>query len=136
MQKRLTDLTDRRCSCRRDFAASLHLFRLGGIAVQGRRYRPGRRLPAERKMTNVEDPAPAGEDRRRIAGADVEQEDGFRTALVSREAKGERDGVDIDHRRLPDVRLEELGPFSDKGAGGKGREDLRFSRPLRHECNR
>jgi hypothetical protein len=124
-----TDLTDRRQSCRGNFAASLHLFRPGGIAVQGRRYRPGRRLPAERKMTYVDDPAPAGEDRRRIACADVEEEDVFRTALAARETKGERDGADIDHRNLSDVWLEELGPFSDKGAGGKGREDLRPIRP-------
>ena len=130
------DLADRRQSLRGDFAAPFHRFRLGGIAVQGRRYRPGRRLPAEGKITNVDDPSPAGKDRRGIACADVEQEDVFRTVLVSRESKGERDGADIDHRSLPDVWLEQLGPFTDKGAGGKGREDLRPIRPVRPGCNR
>ena len=53
----------------------------------------------------------------------------FRKIRFLHEAHGKRDGVDVDHRRLPHIFGQERRPIADERAGGERGEDLRLTRP-------
>ena len=107
---------------------------VAGLPAGRRRLRrdsPGslHRLPTEGIIADVDDPPVSREHRRRLACADVQNKRGFRKVRLLYQARGKGDGIDVDHRRLPDILGQERRPFSDERAGGDRGEDLRFSRP-------